>query len=337
MVRFRMFICVFSIMISSSLHAGLKEGESQLKAYSWFRYTYEQEDGVTNMSEFAVKRGYLRWEHQFIEEIKSRVTLDFFSSHKDPHGAGLKLKDAYVDFKYLIPEGKITVGLQKNYFGLVYDWNYITIEKALEDKEKLVASRDYGISVGGNIPNGFGEWNLEIVNGEGYKKTGDDINTEIAYLGNIRVILLPGITIGASLLNENAKESPYEKRMLAAGVGRIAYGPIDVWLEYLWADRGDKNNPINSQGYMIMPILKDVLPNLDIVTRYDHWDPNMEEEKDGHERYIVGFNYHFTKGPKGTPGVMLQVNFERKQKEDGSKPTDQLLVQLRWEFATDAF
>jgi len=138
-------------------------------------------------------------------------------------------------------------------------------------------------------------------------------------------------------LNENAKKIPHEKRMLAAGVGRIGYGPIDAWLEYLWADRGDKNNPINSQGYMIMPILKDVLPNLDIVTRYDHWDPNMEEEKDGHERYIAGFNYHFTKGSKGKPDVMLQVNFERKQKEDGSKPVDQLLAQLRWEFSTGAF
>jgi len=161
---------LMGILILGALCTEVNGGKSQLKAYTWFRYTYEQEDTNTKMSEFAVKRGYLRWEHQFIEEIKSRVTLDFFSSDDDPHGAGLKLKDAYVDFKYLIPEGKITAGLQKNYFGLVYDWDYITIEKALEDKEKLAASRDYGISVGGNIPNGFGECNLEIVNGEGYKK-----------------------------------------------------------------------------------------------------------------------------------------------------------------------
>ncbi|OYD17250.1 hypothetical protein CH333_01545 [candidate division WOR-3 bacterium JGI_Cruoil_03_44_89] len=338
MEKWRVLMSLLGVLIASSLLAGLKGGESQIKAYSWYRYTYEQEDTDTKKNEFAVKRGYLRWEHQFTDKIKSRVTLDFFSSDKDPHGAGLKLKDTYVDLKYLIPEGKIKAGLQKTYFGLIYDWDYLTIQKALEDKEKLVSSRDYGISIGGNIPNGFGEWNLEIVNGEGYKKTGGDLNTELAYLGNIRIIPIPGITVGASVLNENAKESPYEKRLPTVGMGRVAYGPIDVWLEYLWTDRGDKDNPTNSQGYMVMPILKDVLPNLDIIPRYDHWDPNTDEEDDGPTRYILGFNYHFVKASKGKPGVMLQLNFERKQKEEeDSKPENQLLAQLRWEFATGAF
>lgn len=92
------------------------------------------------MSEFAVKRGYLRWEHQFIDKIKSRVTLDIFPTDKEGYhyGAGLKLKDAYVDFKYLIPEGKFRIGLQKNYFGHIYDWEYPTVEKSLADKELVM-------------------------------------------------------------------------------------------------------------------------------------------------------------------------------------------------------
>ena len=157
MQRRRILIGILGILISGSIYAGLKEGESQLKAYSWFRYTYEQENAVTNMSEFAVKRGYLRWEHQFTNRIKSRFTVDFFTDDDYPDGAGIKIKDAYVDFNYLIPDGKIRIGLQANYFGHVYDWKGYTIERSFPNKENVVASRDFGISIGGNIIKDYGE------------------------------------------------------------------------------------------------------------------------------------------------------------------------------------
>ncbi|MCK4590400.1 MAG: hypothetical protein KAT86_01500, partial [Candidatus Latescibacteria bacterium] len=147
---------VISLLISMAValavpaYAGLAPDQSQIKAYWWFRYTYKQQDNRTQESGFAAKRGYLRWEHCFAPDISSRVTLDLFSSDKkeDPHGAGLKIKDAYVDFKGVIPEGKITVGLQKHYFGLVYDWDYVTIEKSFTDKNGIAASRDLGICAG---------------------------------------------------------------------------------------------------------------------------------------------------------------------------------------------
>ena len=138
-------------------YVGAELGTTKLKAYTWFRYTMGKENGRLKESQFAVKRGYLRWEYTFSDGVKSRVTVDLFSSNKDPHGAGLKLKDAYVDLKYLIPNGKIKVGLQKTYFGLIYDWDYLPIEKSLEDKQKLVASGERDKRTSNDVPGLLGK------------------------------------------------------------------------------------------------------------------------------------------------------------------------------------
>jgi len=315
-------------------YAGLAPGKSQLKAYTWFRYTAKAEGELTELdaSYFGLERGYLRWEHAFTDKISCRVNVDIFSSDKDPHGAGLKLKYGYVDFKGIIPEGKITVGLQKIYWGTVYDWKYVTIEKTLEDKEKVVASADYGVTANADIPRGMGEWQLGVYNGEGYKKYKSNVDKYPALIGNVRFIPIPGLTIGGSALYEKKEES---KRLLVAGICRVARGPIDFWSELIMTKTGEPE--LTGLGVMIMPILK-LNPNLELVGRVDYWDRNTDEEKDAHYRIIGGFNYYIVKLSKGKPGVMLQVNFERKKYEDSNKEADnEFLMQLRWEFATNPF
>jgi len=295
-------------------------GATKFKVYTWFRYTMGTKGGDIEKSQFAVKRGYLRWEHKFSDAVKSRVTVDIFSSDEGPHGAGLKLKDAYVEFK-VAPEVELKAGLQKTYFGLIYDWEYITVEKALEDKQKLVASRDYGISVGGYLPQGYGEWRLEVANGEGYNKAGKDVDESPAYLANLRVIPIPGITVGASLLKEGGD------RLLVAGTGRAVLGPAEVWSEFLRSEKGD----VVSLGFMLMPVFG-IHPKVDIVSRCDYWDKDVDEDGDSLTRYIAGLNYYLIREPK----VMVQAFWERERQE-GEDPEDELSIQLRWEFASGKF
>jgi len=322
-------LVLLGLLLLVPLHAEADPG-AKLKTYTWFRYTMGKENRQLKENQFAVKRGYLRWEYTFSDAIKSRVTVDLFSSDKDPHGAGLKLKDAYMDLDYLIPGGKIKVGLQKTYFGLIYDWDYLPIEKSLEDKQKLVASRDYGVSIGGYLPQGYGEWQLEVVNGEGYKHTGEQVNTKPAYVANLRLIPVPGITVGASILREQSGQSPYQKRLLIAAMGRIARGTIDTWLEYLHCEKGE----VKSRGFMIMPIVN-IRPKLGLIVRYDFWDKDTDKERDALARYIAGLNYYLVKETRG-PRTMLQVFWEREDPEEGDTK-DKYMVQLRWEFASKPF
>ena len=336
-------LVIVALILLPRLYCGIVSAqETKLEMYLWNRYTLERVAGETKKSEFALKRGYLRLDHKFSDNIKGRVNLDFFSSDKDVHGAGTKLKYAYLDFKKIIPipETKLTVGLLKSYFGTIYDWKYITIQKALEDKEKVVSSTDYGLSLFGYFPKGFGEYAVSILNGEGYKKTGSEINIKPAYLANLRVIPIPGVTLGGSVLYEE-RGTEYDKRLLYAGVVRTAFGPLDIWSEYLMAERGEFNNPTKSVGFMVMPILK--LANLtgadvELVARYDKWDKDTDIENDAHSRVTGGFNWYIQRRAKGKPAVMLQANYEKTSYEDSNKdPKDNLMVQLRWEFASKSF
>jgi len=205
-------------------------GETQFEAYNWMRYTMELEkengDYTTHESQWTLERGYLRWKHQFTDRIDSRVNIDLFSSDdgrldkvetttitdidstehtvvkkvkSKTNGADIKLKYAYVKLGYLVPQGDITVGLQKFYFGTIYEWEYMTIEKSLEDVEKVCASADYGVSFGGYLPQGYGTWRFQVANGEGYKHIGGNANTEPAYIADLRFIPIPGLTLGGQL------------------------------------------------------------------------------------------------------------------------------------------
>lgn len=343
-------------------------GQTQFEAYNWMRYTMELEkendDYATQESQWALKRGYLRWKHKFTDRIDTRVNIDLFSSDDGrvdrvettkitdidstehtvikkvklkKNGADIKLKYAYVKLGYLIPQGDITVGLQKFYFGTIYEWKYMTIEKSLEDAEKVCASADYGVSLGGYLPQGYGTWRLQAVNGEGYKHTGGDVNTEPAYVADLRFIPIPGLTLGGSALYENTGSKPFKKRQWFSISPSFTSGPIDIWVNFLTGETGDKDKPTKKQGYMIFPSVK-LTPNFEVLARYDHWDPDTDKDDDGHNRYIAGFNYHLCKREKGKPGVMVQVNWQVKKKEaGGSEMEHKFMAQLRWEWASPKF
>ena len=309
---------------------------TKLSMELWNRYTFERIAGETEKSAFSLERGYFRLEPTFTDKIKGRFNLDFFASDKYSDGAGMKLKYAYIQFSDIIPipESNLSAGLDKIYFGTVYDWDYVTIEKALEDKEKVTSSADYGLFFSGLIPNGYGEYAISLINGEGYSKAGSKVNINPSPVVNLRLIPLTGVTFGGSILYEKAgfldtAKTEYDKRMVYAGVARFAFGPLDAWFEYLAQDYAGKK----SNGFMIMPVLRFVKP-LDIVFRFDNWDPNTDNDNDAYRTLIGGFNWNILHDSNGVPSLFVQTNWQRKMYEDSEKdPVDALMVQLRWKFS----
>ena len=333
-------------LIACIAWAGAEPGQSQIQAKTWFRYSLEMSDGETEYSGFDVARGYFVWTHQFTDGIGSKFNIDIYSSDKstDSKGAGLKIKAAYLEFKKLpFKDAKIQAGIVKNYFGTIYDWNYTTIQKALEDKEKVASSADAGIALAGYIPNGFGEYHLGLYNGEGYSKFGDNINKYPAFSGNVRFIPIPGLTLGGSAQFSQDEEITIDTLgtettetwniMKAAGILRFAKGPVDIWGEFLMMTEDETT----SQGFMIMPTFM-LGKNFQLVARYDSWDKNTDVDDDAHTRIIAGVNYFISKNAKGAPETQLQVNWERKIPEaEDSEPVDGFAVQLRWEFKSNVF
>jgi len=328
MKNFLYLVCLgFLIVVTASLTAM----ETKVSMTLWNRYTADLTGGELNESVFSLERGYFRVEPTFNDKIKGRFNIDLFSDDDALDGAGLKLKYAYLDFSEVlpIPESKISAGLIKHYFGTIYDWEYISIQKALEDKEGVASSTDYGFALYGYLPGGYGEYAVSVLNGEGYKKTGGDLDKEPEIAANLRVIPIPGFTLGGSVLYENDEN----ERLAYAGVAHFSKGPFELWGEYLVSDI----NEITSSGFMVMPIIKLKRMagiDVDILGRFDMWDGNTDADDDGHMNITAGLNWNLVRDEKGAPMVFLQLQGERTMFEDDAiEDIDKLMAQLQWTFS----
>ena len=342
-----LLFAVMILLVISSLAA-----ETKLKMELWNRWTLQTEDGELQKNEMALKRGYLRLEPQFGNNIKGRFNLDFFSDDEADAGVGIKLKYAYLDFSNLFPvkDLKLTAGLMKTYFGTIYTWDYTTIEKDPSDKYKFVSSTDYGVGLSGYFPNGFGTYQAAVYNGEGYKKTGDDLNNDMNFLGNVRVTPIPGITIGGSFMMKTAKDSEIpdslgvlidnpdrEEYSQFALMGNFAFGPIKLLAQYL---NQTKSMPNETDSDDVVKTVISFMPTyklnnkIDLVGRYDIYDPNTDADDDGKSLMLFGANYHLMRDSKNKPKLMIQANYEIETPEDSDADAlNTMMIQLRWIFS----
>ncbi|MBN2789951.1 MAG: hypothetical protein JXR69_07165 [Candidatus Delongbacteria bacterium] len=342
---------VFALIVLAV--AGLN-ASTKFKMELWNRWTMETVDGDIVENELAVKRGYFRLEPQFSSNIKGRFNLDFFSDDGAADGVGMKLKYAYLDFAVLpITDSKLTIGLMKTYFGTIYDWDYQVIEKDPSDKYKFVSSTDYGIGISGYFPSGFGTYNFAAYNGEGYKKTGSDINKDLNFAADVRITPMVGVTLGGSyyfMTKNNAEvdttlagngplvDNPArEQYNMFAGMGKLAFGDFSLLGQYLMKTKSlpnvDGADDINTTVMSFMPKYK-INNSFDVIGRYDMYDPNTDNDDDAYNVLVVGLNYNVVRDSKNNPTLFFQLNYETTMYEDSDKdPVNQIMLQMRWIFS----
>jgi hypothetical protein len=339
----------------------------------WSRWTMssgisaaDSSSSVIKNNSLALERGYLDLKTKFSEQTSARFTVDMFSTDAHKDGAGLKLKYAFMDFGDIIPipDAKLSVGLQKVYFGTIYDWDYTLIGKAPSDEYKLANSADYGISVNGYLPSGFGEYALGVYNGEGYKNFGSNLkdNTNMEFLANLRLTPITGLTLGGSFMTNSVERekalatdlpvSGYQTQILIDALARVAYGPAVFTVEYLSKDVeypnvNDGSKDYTASGISIIPVLNlrhYIEHDVQLVGRYDRWD-ETDNASNKHLLQAItgGINYNLMHNDSYSPALQLQLNATHKSYDaDESaasydhKLKDSLTVmaQLKWRFSS---
>ncbi len=334
---------VLVILILTFMIVGSLQAETKFKMEFWNRWTYQMIDGEVTKNEMALKRGYFRLEPKLSEDIKGRFNLDFFSddNNKVADGAGLKIKYAYLDFNNLLPikDSKLTVGLMQTYFGTIYEWSYQTIEGDPSDIYGFVSSTDFGLGFSGKIPNGFGSYNLGVYNGEGYKKVGDNINTDMNYAVNLRITPIVGVTLGGSYMFRSENDADANNRIennLMIGIGKFVFGNFTLLTEYLQKVESQPNVDDSDETTSVIAILPVYTINdkFELLARYDIYDPNIDEDNDVENTLIAGLNYHIMRDANNAPKLFIQTNYKVTQYEaDDEEDVQEILVQLRWIFS----
>lgn len=326
---FKLFICSSMLFFVFMVPISLIGGETKVSMLLWNRYTNEIVDGEVSKSKLTLERGYFRIEPTITDKIDGRFNLDFFSDETSTTGGGVRVKYAYLNFKDVlpIPESKISAGIIQHYFGFGYDWEYITIEKVLEEVEGVAKSADYGIAFCGNFPGSKGVYAVSVYNGEGYTVTGSDLDLDPELLGNIRLALIPSFTFGGSVLYVTDAS-----KFAAIGLARFSKGPFELRGEYLFQDKED----VKSSGFMVMPIfsLRELMNvDVDIVGRFDMWDVDADIVDDGHTRIIGGLNWNILRDANDRSQVALQIQGQKTIYESAIPDVNLLMVQLKWGFS----
>ena len=303
-------IAIFIVLLTGSLFAE----KTELSMLLWSRYTAAQADDEITENGFALKRGYLTIKQTFTDKIKGRFTTDICSSDEDldASGASLKVKYAYLEFADLLPLGKnkIQAGLIKSYFGGSPDYKGIIVDPAFVIKERIIPSVDYGVAYLGS--NGIVNYVLEIVNGEGYKNSGSNVDTEPAFIGDVKVKASRIFSFGGSYLTKKEFDA-------VSGLVDFKFGKFDARFEFVQKTIDSENET----GYSVTPALN--LSKFQLTGRYDCW-------QDSHKRIVAGVNWKLHKSEKST--IRLQTNLERTINDIAETHKDYLFVQLEWSFAS---
>lgn len=296
---------------------------------------------ITDMY-FSIERGYVILSAKYNDYLSGAFTLDFFSSKKYAEGATVRLKKGYVQLSNLIDYHKMQFGLISNVFGEegVAKAGCPTISPRLFDLEGLHASADYGFATIGNLQ--YFDWAVTAINGEGYKKTGSDLNTKMMFGVAANVKPIPMVNFGGSFVMDNPgdpnADDEYDKENLyhAAlnfnhpyfGLGAVYYGR-----SYTAAGADDA---VNSMGFAVYPVLhlKPMTGNaIDIYARYDQFDPNTDTDDDGWNRIFGGINWTAFKDSKNKVDVGAEFMIESYEMEDYTS-TNKFLFQIKWAFDT---
>lgn len=365
-----LWLTIILAVLISALPVTTEALQTSIGGEFWSRWTMEQgksavnDDNLIKKNYIALERGYVDLKTTFTDNTKARFTVDIFSTDTVGDGAGLKLKYGFVDFANLVPVKDMTLsaGLQKVYFGTIYDWDYTLIGKAPTDEYKIANSADYGLTLNGHLPSGLGNYAFGLYNGEGYKKWGanlkDNITTE--FLGNLRLTPITGLTLGGSfmtnsverdeLLADGTANPKYQQQMLLDGNARFVYGPVNVVAEFISKDvsyPNDSAKDYTATGISVIPVVnlyKLIGTDIQLVGRYDRWDESDNPSNMNLLNAITGgLNYNLMHDDSFVPAMQVQFNVTQKTyDEDNSaagyanqkKDALQAMLQLKWRFSS---
>ncbi|MDB5110201.1 MAG: hypothetical protein JWR67_1315, partial [Mucilaginibacter sp.] len=293
------------------------------------RYQGFEQSGVNNS--FDLHRARLDAKGNITDQWSYEIYTEF--------AASTKLLDAYTAYKitdYL----KFTAGQFKlpfSYESLVSDSQLDFIDRsqaveALVSRSKDVIGQQNGRDIGAQVSGNFVkandqylfDYSFGVFNGAGYNVTTDNNNhKDIA--ARLGVHPIKGLNFGGSLYKGQGIPTGSTKsqtRNRYGFDGRYVTGPFSVTAEYVHGtDAAIQRDGWYAQGGYF------VLPKLQLVAKYDTYDPNKEISTDRSKIYTGGLNYMFNSWTK------LAVDYLDKREETPAQIKNNILeVQLQIAF-----
>lgn len=299
----------------------------QLAGYSQIRYQNLDEPG--KIDGFDVRRARLDVKGAISPYFGYRLQTEFGGT------SGVKLIDAYADVK-LYNFFNLTIGQQKVPFSLenLASSNKVELIDRSQVVEALVArgkdvignhnGRDIGVQATGTLltlkDRAIIDYRIGIFNGGGVNALDNNETKDVV----TRLIFHPiaGLDLGGSYYNGVGRfGTPVDNR----GRNRLGFElsydlkNFSVRSEYIDGKDGEikRSGYYGQVGYFILP------QKLQVIAKYDFYDPNKDLDKDAATWYVLGLNYNFNATTR------IQLGYTFREEEGTSINNNSAVVQFQ--------
>jgi phosphate-selective porin OprO/OprP len=272
---------------------------------------------------FYLRRARLNASGSFLEDFDFKVELELAGTFGDASAIRAQLTDGFINY-HRYDWANFKVGQFKTGFGyeqLFSDPRLFTIERSLAN-DRLTLSRQIGVQVSGDLFDKRLSYASGIFNGAGPNTSTND-NDSFEFVQRVSGIPWEGKSFGRDAnwrLGANGYLSDdksiggmadfgfdstpggtldgiFAGYRRGAGVDtQFHLGPLEFWLEYLWA-RFEPQNPTPKKsveadgwyaqvGYFLLP------EKLQAVVKFESFDPDRHTAGNSSDLWTFGLNYY---------------------------------------------
>lgn len=220
---------------------------------AYLRYSYELADTARNYNEFDIDRIYVGFRWKLWDKGAIRYTLEggdlrenggdqfavttkhLFVEVQDPFYAGTFVRAGQFDLPWVPYEEAV--------------WGYRVQGTVFPDRSGYLTSSDMGLAAGGTFPQGYGSWQVSVINGEGWKKNESGKHKDVHARLTLNPLAAAGGSWGGAFVAGFASLGTYDgvttgpndrNRFIVQG-GVRSTGRATLVGELLWsADPGDR-------------------------------------------------------------------------------------------------
>ncbi len=327
-------IIIITIACAAFIYSNAQTGKPHVKVFSNFNYDMSADDGENAFKEFEFKRSYLGYSYKFDEKFSAKVTFDVGgNSAGSAYTAFLKIASLTWNYneKMTVNFGQIGT---KNFKFMEKAWGKRYIYKSLQDQNKWANSADLGMTIDYSINNNISV-DIQVLNGEGYKKTQSDDGLMRGGLGLTYKMGSLSVRASRDIMPRSSYSETNANQIINTIAGVYQMGDMKVGGEYNIQENAGNILDKQKDGVSVYADYK-LNNNYSVFGRYDKLSSEDENgnqwnlEKDG-DFTIFGIQRKMTKG------VTVSLNMQTWQDatlegEDDAEQESTLFLNLEYKF-----
>lgn len=329
-----LFVLVTSI---SNCIAQDSTSKGRISGYTFSEYFYNaQRDtftdlkfvafgGAKGLNGFQFNRIYFTYDYDISKKFSTRFRLEGAHNETFQNGAiGVFIKDAYIEWKNIFKGSTLTFGIQPVAAFTMTEaiWSYRSVERTIMDLRRIIDSRDFGLSLKGNlVESGKVNYSFMVGNNSDVRVENDKYKRVYAHLA-FNPIENFYMTLFADYRARPDKGSQYPVAM--------SYSNDELTYAVMLGYKKEKKFTAGIESYYNI-VKNDLLTNtqvddkfglgisvfasayftkeISIFGRYDFFDDNIKSyaKEDSRNLYIFGLEYKAMNNIAISPNIGIET------------------------------